>query len=99
MLKVLNHKFYIEDPREENVYDYLNLRMDNNLHLDYVPSIDMPKFVQAFQSDNGYSTLLIIFFEQGAVCKMAFLRTMMEASRIVEKSELRFITGALDFIR
>ena len=47
MLMVSTHKFYKEDPHEENVHDYLNLKMDNNLHLGYDPLIDMPIFVQA----------------------------------------------------
>ena len=47
MLKVSTHKFYKEDHHEENVRDYLNLKMDNDLHLGYDPLVDMPIFVQA----------------------------------------------------
>ena len=49
MLKVSTHKFYKEDPHEENVRHYLNLKMDNNPHLGYDPLVDMPIFVQARQ--------------------------------------------------
>ena len=47
MLKVSTHKFYKEDHHEGNVRDYLNLKMDNNLHLGFDPLVDMPIFVQA----------------------------------------------------
>ena len=47
MLMVSTHKFYKQDLHEENVRDYLNLKMDNNLHLGYDLLIDMPIFVQA----------------------------------------------------
>ena len=47
MPKASTHKFYKEDPHEEKVRDYLNLKMDNNLHLGFDPLVDMPIFVQA----------------------------------------------------
>ena len=45
MLKVSTHKLTKED-HQANVRDYLNLKMDNNLHLGFDPLVDKPIFVQ-----------------------------------------------------